>query len=217
MTDVVAKMDNIQVSANQIVGIVAVMDGIAFQTNILALNAAVEAARAGDSGRGFAVVASEVRALALKSAAAAKEIKGLVGSAVDNVGEGHELVRGAATTIDETLGSIQRVAALMSDIASASKEQASGIDQVKTAFEDMDRAISSSNVLVGNAVMASRQLQAEALSLAEVVEAFSLEDAEWAARAAVKESSRATQLTDRASPPAKALPRLSRTSGPSKG
>ena len=210
MTDVVAKMDNIQGSARRIVGIVAVMDDIAFQTNILALNAAVEAARAGESGRGFAVVASEVRALSLKSAAAAKEIKGLVNSAVDNVGEGHKLVQGAATTIDETVSSIQRVALLMSDIASASKEQASGINQVKTAVEEMDRAISSSNALVGDAVTASKQLEAQALNLAEVVEAFRLEDAEWVASAAIEDSSDAAQLADRAPSFPKALAEFSK-------
>ena len=176
MAEVVANMDNIGASASQIAGIVALIDDIAFQTNILALNAAVEAARAGESGRGFAVVASEVRALAMKSAASAKDIKRLVDSAVSNVGHGHELVQSAAKTIEETVKSIQNVALLMSDIASASREQSSGIDQAKAAIEGMDQAISSSSALVGNAVTASKQLEAAALNLTELVDAFRLDE-----------------------------------------
>ena len=177
MAEVVENMDNIGASARQIAGIVALIDDIAFQTNILALNAAVEAARAGESGRGFAVVASEVRALAMKSATSAKDIKRLVNSAVSNVGQGHDLVQGAAKTIEKAVKSIQNVALLMSDIASASREQAGGIDEAKTAVEGMDRAISSSSALVGNAVTASKQLEAAALNLTDLVDTFSLDEA----------------------------------------
>ena len=181
MTDVVSKMDGIAASAKEIAGIVALIDDIAFQTNILALNAAVEAARAGDSGRGFAVVASEVRALALKSAGAATDIKKLIGAAVHNVGEGHDLVQSAARTIDQAVASIQNVAPLTRDIASASKEQTGGIDQVKSAVEGIERAISSSSDLVGEAVEASRQLEAASRNLAELVDAFQLAETQAAA------------------------------------
>ena len=181
MADVVSNMDSIAASARQIAGIVAMIDDIAFQTNILALNAAVEAARAGESGRGFAVVASEVRALAMKSAAAANDIKKLVGGAVTSVGQGHELVKSAARTIDEAVQSIQNVAPLMRDIAAASREQSSGIDQVKSAVEGIEKAISSSGELVGQAVASSRGLESAARNLTQVVDAFRLEEAQRSA------------------------------------
>ena len=180
MADVVSNMNDIAASAKQIAGIVALIDGIAFQTNILALNAAVEAARAGESGRGFSVVASEVRALAMKSAAAAADIKKLIGSAVTSVGHGHELVQSAARTIDEAVASIQNVAPLTRDIASASKEQASGIEQTRSAVEGIEHAISSSSDLVAQAVGSARELEAAARNLTELVDAFKLEEAQAA-------------------------------------
>ena len=193
MTGVVSKMDSIQASATKITGIVALIDGIAFQTNILALNAAVEAARAGDSGRGFAVVAAEVRALAMKSAEASKEIKALVNSAVGDVGEGHDLVLAAARTIEEAAGSIQKVALHMNDIASASREQAGGIDQAKAAVHGMDRAITSSSALTGNAVTASKELEAAAHNLTDLVDAFSLDEAQGLLGAAGNEATEFSQ------------------------
>jgi methyl-accepting chemotaxis protein len=188
MADVVSNMDSIAASARQIAGIVAMIDDIAFQTNILALNAAVEAARAGESGRGFAVVASEVRALAMKSASAANDIKKLVGGAVTSVGQGHDLVQSAARTIDQAVQSIQNVAPLMRDIAAASREQSSGIDQVKSAIEGIEKAISSSGELVGQAVASSRGLESAARNLTQVVDAFRLEEARHSAAAPAETS-----------------------------
>jgi len=124
---VVETMSSINESSKKIVDIIGVIDGIAFQTNILALNAAVEAARAGEQGRGFAVVASEVRNLAQRSAAAAKEIKTLIGDSVDKVGAGTKLVDEAGKTMEEIVSSVKRVTDIMSEITAASQEQSSGI------------------------------------------------------------------------------------------
>src|ERR1700712_5158293 len=130
VSQVVDPMASINASSRKIVDIIGVIDGIAFQTNILALNAAVEAARAGEQGRGFAVVASEVRNLAQRSAAAAKEIKTLIGDSVDKVDAGSKLVDQAGVTMEEVVDSVKRVTNIMSEIASASGEQNSGIEQI---------------------------------------------------------------------------------------
>ena len=127
VSQVVDTMGSINASANKIVDIIGVIDGIAFQTNILALNAAVEAARAGEQGRGFAVVASEVRNLAQRSAAAAKEIKTLIGDSVEKVERGSKLVGQAGVTMDEVVASVKRVTDIMGEIANASQEQSAGI------------------------------------------------------------------------------------------
>lgn len=128
VAQVVDTMSSINGSAKKIVDIIAVIDGIAFQTNILALNAAVEAARAGEQGRGFAVVASEVRNLAQRSAAAAKEIKTLIGDSVEKVDAGSKLVEQAGSTMDEIVISVKRVTDIMAEIMAASQEQSSGIE-----------------------------------------------------------------------------------------
>src|SRR5213079_3421425 len=131
---VVDTMSSINESSRKIVDIIGVIDGIAFQTNILALNAAVEAARAGEQGRGFAVVASEVRTLAQRSAAAAKEIKTLIGDSVEKVERGSKLVGQAGVTMEEVVSSVKRVTDIMSDIAAASAEQSAGIEQVNLSI-----------------------------------------------------------------------------------
>jgi len=159
-----------------------VIDGIAFQTNILALNAAVEAARAGEQGRGFAVVASEVRALAQRSAEAAKEIRGLIKNSTDRVGEGKRLVEAAGTTIQEFVGSVQRVTQVMSEIAHASQEQLSGIEQVSGAVTTMDRVVQQNAALVAEAAAATQNMADEAQQLMESVAKFKLHDEPVATR-----------------------------------
>src|SRR5882724_3756227 len=133
VSQVVATMGSINTSSRKIVDIIGVIDGIAFQTNILALNAAVEAARAGEQGRGFAVVAAEVRSLAQRSAAAAKEIKTLIGDSVNKVDTGSKLVANAGKTMDEVVASVKRVTQIMGEITNATREQSLGIDQVNQA------------------------------------------------------------------------------------
>ena len=172
---VVATMDEISAASHRINDIVSVIDGIAFQTNILALNAAVEAARAGEQGRGFAVVASEVRALAQRSAGAAKEIKILIGDSAGKVEEGSRLVREAGSTMDEIVDSIGRVAGIMADIAAASSEQSAGIAQVSQAVAQMDQVTQQNAALVEEAAAASDALREQAQALSSLVGAFRLD------------------------------------------
>jgi methyl-accepting chemotaxis protein len=173
---VVATMAAITASSNKIADIIGVIDGIAFQTNILALNAAVEAARAGEQGRGFAVVASEVRNLAQRSTAAAREIKSLIDDSVANVTAGNQLVGGAGTTMQQIVASVQGVAGLMADIASASHEQSQGIGQINESIAHMDDATQRNAALVEEAAAAAQSLQDQAARLAQVVSVFKLED-----------------------------------------
>jgi methyl-accepting chemotaxis protein len=172
VAQVVQTMGAINTSSNKIVDIIAVIDGIAFQTNILALNAAVEAARAGEQGRGFAVVAGEVRTLAQRSAAAAKEIKELISDSVEKVGTGSKLVDQAGATMHEIVGSIQRVADIMSEITAASQEQTAGIEQINGAITQMDTVTQQNAGLVEEAAAASEGLQNQARKLAELVSVF---------------------------------------------
>jgi methyl-accepting chemotaxis protein len=173
---VVDTMSSINESANKIVDIISVIDGIALQTNILALNAAVEAARAGEQGRGFAVVASEVRNLAQRSAAAAKEIKALISDSVDKVENGSKLVGEAGKTMSEIVDSIMSVTGIMADIAAASQEQSSGIDQVNQAVTQMDEVTQQNAALVEQAAAAAESLEEQAQTLAETVAQFRLEN-----------------------------------------
>jgi methyl-accepting chemotaxis protein len=175
--EVITTMGSINESARKIVDIIGVIDGIAFQTNILALNAAVEAARAGEQGRGFAVVASEVRTLAQRSAAAAKEIKELIGDSVGKVDAGAKLVDQAGATMDEVVTSIRRVTDIMSEIASASQEQTGGIEQVNQAIGQMDQVTQQNAALVEESAAAAASMQDHAAKLAEVVSVFKLDRA----------------------------------------
>ncbi|NHZ94677.1 methyl-accepting chemotaxis protein [Massilia sp. CCM 8734] len=177
VAQVVETMGSINASSKKIVDIIAVIDGIAFQTNILALNAAVEAARAGEQGRGFAVVASEVRNLAQRSAGAAKEIKQLIGDSVDKVDSGAKLVDQAGVTMQEIVTSIARVTDIMGEITTASAEQTAGIDQINEAVGQMD-SITQQNVgLVEEAAAAAGLLREQAGALTQVVSVFKVDGA----------------------------------------
>ena len=167
-------MAAINISSKKIVDIIDVIDGIAFQTNILALNAAVEAARAGEQGRGFAVVATEVRSLAQRSAAAAKEIKGLIEDSVNNVDLGSELVNVAGRTMTEIIGGIQRVTDIMGEITAASQEQTSGIEQVNSAITQIDMTTQQNAALVEEAAAAANSLQEQCEQLTQTVGFFRL-------------------------------------------
>ncbi len=180
---VVDTMKEINTSSRKISDIIAVIDGIAFQTNILALNAAVEAARAGDQGRGFAVVASEVRSLAGRSAEAAKEIKQLINASVERVGQGTALVDEAGSTMSEVVASIQRVTDMMGDISVASNEQALGVAQVGEAVTQMDHATQQNAALVEQIAAAASSLKAQAGELVATVAVFKLDGVQQAHRA----------------------------------
>ncbi|GAB3049157.1 methyl-accepting chemotaxis protein [Stenotrophomonas tumulicola] len=173
---VVTTMSAIEASSKKIAEIISVIDGIAFQTNILALNAAVEAARAGDQGRGFAVVASEVRTLAQRSAAAAKEIKGLIDASVDKVADGSRLVHDAGTTMGEIVASVQRVTDIMAEISAASQEQSAGIEQVNQTVVQMDETTQQNAALVEEATAAARAMEEQAAQLADAVAIFRLDN-----------------------------------------
>ncbi|MDI4635006.1 MCP four helix bundle domain-containing protein [Pelomonas sp. V22] len=174
---VVHTMEAINQSSTRIADIIGVIDGIAFQTNILALNAAVEAARAGEEGRGFAVVASEVRALAQRSAAAAKEIKTLITTSVENVSQGCQQVEQAGSTMDEIVVCVRRVADLMREVTHASREQTTGIEQVNQAVAQMDQVTQQNAALVEEAAAAAQSLECQAQGLQHSVSVFRLSPA----------------------------------------
>ncbi|TFW13821.1 methyl-accepting chemotaxis protein [Duganella callida] len=176
VAQVVGTMDSINQSSSKIVDIIAVIDGIAFQTNILALNAAVEAARAGEQGRGFAVVATEVRNLAQRSAAAAKEIKSLIGDSVEKVNLGSKLVADAGSTMDEIVASVHRVSDMISEITAASSEQSAGINEVNQAIGAMDAVTQQNAALVEQAAAAAESMQQQAAALAQAVAVFKVDD-----------------------------------------
>lgn len=176
VAQVVDTMGSINASARKIADIIGVIDGIAFQTNILALNAAVEAARAGEQGRGFAVVAAEVRSLAQRSAAAARDIKDLIGDSVEKADSGARLVEQAGITMDEVVSSVKRVTDIIGEIASASNEQASGITQVSQVIRQMDDATQQNAALVEQAAAAAQNMREQSEQLSRIVGVFTLAD-----------------------------------------
>ncbi|MBX3633749.1 MAG: HAMP domain-containing protein [Simplicispira sp.] len=184
VAQVVQTMESISASSRKITDITSVIDGIAFQTNILALNAAVEAARAGEQGRGFAVVASEVRSLAGRAATAAREIKALIGTSVQQVQQGSELVHRAGNTMDELVGAVRKVSEIMAEITQATQEQSQRIGQVSHSVDALESMTQQNAALVEQSAAASDSLKEQAARLTQVVGAFRLErrageDGDW--------------------------------------
>ncbi|MBR7976896.1 Tar ligand binding domain-containing protein, partial [Burkholderia vietnamiensis] len=199
---VVGTMGEINDSSAKIADIIAIIEGIAFQTNILALNAAVEAARAGEEGRGFAVVAGEVRSLAQRSSSAAKEIKALIDASVERIHTGSQLVDEAGRTMHDVIAAVQRVTDIMGEIAAASEEQSGGIDQVARAVAQMDEVTQQNAALVEEAAAAAQSLDEQAARLRDTAAVFRLDDD--AARPSV--AAGATRQAPRAKPAPAAQP-----------
>ncbi|KQV82369.1 chemotaxis protein [Massilia sp. Root351] len=210
VAQVVDTMAAINASSRKIVDIIAVIDGIAFQTNILALNAAVEAARAGEQGRGFAVVANEVRNLAQRSAAAAREIKALIADSVDKVDGGARLVDQAGHTMEDIVASVRRVTDIIGEIASASQEQLDGIEQINSAICDMDETTQRNAALVEQASAAAAAMREQALALSGTVGVFTLADG------AAKAQGATVSRMPKPRPAGKAAAQLPAPAGPAK-
>ncbi|MEO8299857.1 MAG: methyl-accepting chemotaxis protein [Burkholderiales bacterium] len=189
VSQVVANMEEISASSRRIGEIIAVIDGIAFQTNILALNAAVEAARAGEQGRGFAVVAGEVRNLAQRAANAAKEIKTLVNASVEKVESGGQLVRDAGMTMEQIVSSVQSVTEIIGKISTTTGEQSEGLQQVSVSVQQLDTMTQRNAALVNESASAAESLRTQADRLQKVVGAFKLlqqtQEAAWTAHTAI--------------------------------
>jgi methyl-accepting chemotaxis protein len=167
-------MDSIKSSSSKISSIIGTIEGIAFQTNILALNAAVEAARAGEQGRGFAVVATEVRNLAQRCAAAAKEIKTLIGVSSEQVEAGSTQAHQAGRTLGEIVASVAKVQGVVADISTAAEEQASGLGEINRAVAQLDQATQQNAALVEQSAAAADSLMEHAASLMQSVRQFKL-------------------------------------------
>ncbi|MDX8399975.1 MAG: methyl-accepting chemotaxis protein [Gallionellaceae bacterium] len=210
--EVVGTMSSINDSSRKVVDIISVIDGIAFQTNILALNAAVEAARAGEQGRGFAVVAAEVRNLAQRSAAAAKEIKTLIGDSVEKVEVGSKLVNDAGKTMEEIVNAVKRVTDIMAEISAASTEQSQGIEQVSQAITQMDDVTQQNAALVEEAAAAAESLEEEAQTLTIAVSVFKVDEMPHVRIAAPRAVKRSAAKNAVAGKPKALPPKLSKPS-----
>ena len=207
----VEKMAAISAGSRKIGDIVSVIDGIAFQTNILALNAAVEAARAGEHGRGFAVVAAEVRALAQRSASAAKEIKVLIGDSVDQINDGARLVTEAGSSMQSIVAGIQKVTDIINEISVASNEQAAGIEQVNRAIVQMEDVTQQNAALVEEAAAAAESMRDQADVLLELVSRFKLDDSKL--REDLTRARRTAALSERGQKTAPTTTRMAKFSG----
>ncbi|WP_250499485.1 methyl-accepting chemotaxis protein [Caballeronia sp. GAWG1-5s-s] len=205
VTQVVDTMGEISRSSAKIADIITIIEGIAFQTNILALNAAVEAARAGEEGRGFAVVAGEVRNLAQRSSTAAKEIKELIDTSVARVQSGTTLVDEAGRTMNEIIGAVQRVTDIMGEIAAASAEQSTGIEQVSRAVTQMDEVTQQNAALVEEAAAAAQSLEDQAARLRQAVAVFQVAEGAGLAAASLQVPATVSTKPKRVAPPAAAV------------
>ena len=212
---VVSTMEEISQSSRKVVDIIAVIDGIAFQTNILALNAAVEAARAGEQGRGFAVVAGEVRVLAQRSAAAAKEIKQLIAASADRVEDGTRLVADAGSAMDDIMAQVRRVNDLIEGINQATTQQTAGISQVNTAVAQLDQATQQNAALVEESAAAAESLRQQARQLVDAVGAFRLQ-ADAVAAESIAKAAASSRHHASAARPAAASARPKATATPTK-
>ncbi|WP_250472315.1 methyl-accepting chemotaxis protein [Caballeronia sp. GAFFF1] len=206
VTQVVDTMGEISRSSAKIADIITIIEGIAFQTNILALNAAVEAARAGEEGRGFAVVAGEVRNLAQRSSTAAKEIKELIDNSVARVQSGTTLVDEAGRTMNEIIGAVQRVTDIMGEIAAASAEQTTGIEQVSRAVTQMDEVTQQNAALVEEAAAAAQSLEDQAARLRQAVAVFQVTEGAGLAASSLQVPATVSAKPKRVAPPAPTAP-----------
>jgi methyl-accepting chemotaxis protein len=206
VSQVVDTMGSINESSKKIADIIGVIDNIAFQTNILALNAAVEAARAGEQGRGFAVVATEVRNLAQRSAAAAKEIKSLIGDSVEKVTIGGQQVHQAGATMDEIVASIKKVNDIVGEISVASQEQTSGIEQISGAINQLDEMTQQNASLVEESLASTQSLEDQARGLVDVVRVFKTDGMRVQTAGPKKSASRATPAAASSTAPRLAAP-----------
>ncbi len=209
--EAVTAMGAIEKSANEISQIIGVIDEIAFQTNLLALNAGVEAARAGDAGRGFAVVAQEVRALAQRSAQAAKEIKALISASSQQVGQGVELVGETGRALDKIVAQVADIDALISEIAASAQEQATGLAEVNTAVNQMDQVVQQNAAMVEQSTAATHALKSETAELNRLISRFRTGSGQGSAHPAPQLA--APDATPRPSPPRAATRRIAETFG----
>ncbi len=202
----VQAMSGINAASKKIADIIGVIDEIAFQTNLLALNAAVEAARAGEQGRGFAVVATEVRNLAGRSATAAKEIKALIQDSVARVEEGSKLVDESGKTLEDIVGAVKKVTDIVAEIAAASREQSSGIEQVNKAVMQMDTTTQQNAALVEQASAASQAIVEQAQALNSMIARYDVGDGGAPVRSSISSGPRAVRPAAAARPSVKPVP-----------